>query len=345
MIKSDIEVENLVRENIRNLAPYSTARDEYEGDLGTYLDANENPYDTGYNRYPDPHQKMLKERISQIKGVSAANIFIGNGSDEPIDLMFRVFCDPGMHNAVSIAPTYGMYKVAAGINGVEMREVQLEADFSLDADKLLSAVDFNTKLLFLCSPNNPTANSFPTEQIEYIISNFNGIVILDEAYIDFSSQAGLLARLSEFPNLLVLQTLSKAWGMAGLRLGLAFASPFIVGMLSKVKYPYNINVVTQRLVLELLEQSVEIQVAEIVSERKRVVEALTGASVIRKIYPSDANFVLVEVDSPRDIYHRLIEAGIIVRDRSRINGCAGCLRITIGTPAENDLLINIMQEL
>ena len=340
-----MDIRELLRENIRTLAPYSTARDEYQGELGIYLDANENPYDNNYNRYPDPHQKNLKRRLAEIKGVPVEKIFIGNGSDEPIDLVFRLFCEPRRHNAVSIAPTYGMYKVAAAINDVQMREVQLEPGFTLDAEKLLAATDENTRLLFLCSPNNPSGNCFPKKEIEKVIRRFNGIVILDEAYIDFAGQPGFLSELDEYPNLVILQTLSKAWGMAGLRLGLAFAQPLIVDTLSRVKYPYNINVVTQKIVLEQLRKSPDAQIAEIVSERGRVLEGLAKNPVIRKIHPTDANFVLVEVDEPRTIYDRLIGAGIIVRDRSRINGCEGCLRITIGTPEENDRLLETLKKL
>ena len=340
-----MDIRELLRDNIRTLAPYSTARDEYQGELGIYLDANENPYDNNYNRYPDPHQKNLKRRLAEIKGVPVEKIFIGNGSDEPIDLVFRLFCEPRRHNAVSIAPTYGMYKVAAAINDVQMREVQLEPGFTLDAEKLLAAADENTRLLFLCSPNNPSGNCFPKKEIEKVIRRFNGIVILDEAYIDFAGQPGFLSELDEYPNLVILQTLSKAWGMAGLRLGLAFAQPLIVDTLSRVKYPYNINVVTQKIVLEQLRKSPDAQIAEIVSERGRVLEGLAKNPVIRKIHPTDANFVLVEVDEPRTIYDRLIGAGIIVRDRSRIKGCEGCLRITIGTPEENDRLLETLKKL
>ena len=340
-----MDIRELLRENIRTLAPYSTARDEYQGELGIYLDANENPYDNNYNRYPDPHQKNLKRRLAEIKGVPVEKIFIGNGSDEPIDLVFRLFCEPRRHNAVSIAPTYGMYKVAAAINDVQMREVQLEPGFTLDAEKLLAAADENTRLLFLCSPNNPSGNCFPKKEIEKVIRRFNGIVILDEAYIDFAGQPGFLSELDEYPNLVILQTLSKAWGMAGLRLGLAFAQPLIVDTLSRVKYPYNINVVTQKIVLEQLRKSPDAQIAEIVSERGRVLEGLAKNPVIRKIHPTDANFVLVEVDEPRTIYDRLIGAGIIVRDRSRIKGCEGCLRITIGTPEDNDRLLETLKKL
>ena len=337
-----MDIKSLLRENIRNLAPYSTARDEYEGDIGIYLDANENPYDNGYNRYPDPRQKELKRVISELKGIPVENIFIGNGSDEPIDLAFRMFCDPGIHNAVSIAPTYGMYKVAAAINGVEMREVRLGDDFSLDAGALLAAADQNTRLMFICSPNNPSANSFPAADIERVIREFQGIVVLDEAYIDFAEQEGFLRRLAEFPNLIILQTLSKAWGMAGLRLGLAFADTFIVEVMSRVKYPYNINVVTQKLVMEQLARPVDAQVREVIEQRKRIVSAMAAMPVVKKVYPSDANFVLIKVDEPRKIYNLLIDAGIIVRDRSRIHGCEGTLRITVGTPEENDRLLTIL---
>lgn len=339
------QIEEWIRPNIRALAPYSTARDEYEGELGIYLDANENPYDNGYNRYPDPHQRVLKRQIARIKGVSAERIFIGNGSDEPIDLAYRVFCRPGVDNAVSIAPSYGMYKVAASINDVEFREVPLRQDFSLDEEALLAAADERTKLLFICSPNNPSGNSFPREQLLRIVDRFPGMVVVDEAYIDFASQASLLADLERYPNLIVLQTLSKAWGMAGLRLGLAFASPRVVEVFSQVKYPYNINGLTQRIVGERLEHPVDDQVHELIAQRERMLRELTGCPVIRQVFPSDANFVLVKVDDPRGVYEALIEAGIIVRDRSRMIGCAGCLRITVGTPEENDRLIRVLKQM
>lgn len=341
-----MDIKALMRENIRNLAPYSTARDEYQGgEIGIFIDANENPYDNGYNRYPDPHQKRLKARIAQIKGVDPRRIFIGNGSDEPIDLMFRVFCEPKIQNAVAIAPSYGMYKVAAATNDVPLREVQLEADFSLDVDKLLNATDENTRLIWLCSPNNPSGNLFPTETVEKILRNFSGMVVLDEAYIDFADRPGFLNRLDEFPNLVVLQTLSKAWGMAGLRLGLAFGQEEVIETLSRVKYPYNINVVTQKLVLERLEKPIDDQVREIISERRKLAEEMARLPLIKQVFPSDANFLLVRVDDPRGVYNRLIEAGIIVRDRSRIRGCEGCLRISIGTPAENERLLDVLKSL
>ena len=334
----------LVRPNIQALQPYSTARDEYAGGgIDVWLDANESPYDNGVNRYPDPHQRALKALIAELKGVDAGRIFIGNGSDEAIDLAFRIFCRPGLDNAVSIAPTYGMYRVAAATNDVQMREVPLGAGYSLPVGALLAAADERTKLMWLCSPNNPTGNAFPAREIESLLRRFDGIVVLDEAYIDFADGGGFLPRLGEFPNLIILQTLSKAWGMAGLRLGLAFAQEEIVETLSRVKYPYNINVITQRAVLEQLETSIDGQVAEIISERERVAEALRTLPAVRKIYPSQANFLLARFDDPRGVYERLIGEGIIVRDRSRVAGCEGCLRITIGTPAQNDRLIETLK--
>ena len=337
-----MKIEDLVRPNIRSLSPYSTARDEYQGDLGVFLDANENPYDNGVNRYPDPYQRQLKKRLGEIKAIAPENIFIGNGSDEPIDLAYRVFCRPGVDNAVSIAPTYGMYRVAAATNDVDVVEVQLEADFSLDVDKLLAATAAHTKLIFLCSPNNPSGNSFPREQIEQVLERFGGIVVLDEAYIDFSSGESLLTELKKYPNLIILQTLSKAWGMAGLRLGIAYADPYIITLFTRVKYPYNINVVTQQMVLDRLACPVDGYVQEIVAQRGVVVEALGKLPVVRYIYPSDANFLLVRFDNPKQIYGLLIGAGVIVRDRSGIRGCEGCLRITIGTPEENRKLIEVL---
>ena len=339
-------LEELVRPCIRALKPYSTARDEYAGgEISVWLDANESPFDNGINRYPDPHQRQLKRQVAAMKGVREEQVFLGNGSDEAIDLAYRIFCTPGRDNAVAISPTYGMYRVAAHMNDIELREVPLGDDFSLPVERLLAAADERSKLLWLCSPNNPTGNAFPATEIERLLRRFDGMVVLDEAYVDFADGAGFLPRLDEFPNLIVLQTLSKAWGMAGLRLGLAFAQEEIVETLSRVKYPYNINVVTQKIVLEQLRKSPDAQIAEIVSERGRVLEGLAKNPVIRKIHPTDANFVLVEVDEPRTIYDRLIGAGIIVRDRSRIKGCEGCLRITIGTPEENDRLLETLKKL
>lgn len=329
-------LDELVRPNIRALKPYSTARDEYAGGaISTWLDANENPYENGVNRYPDPHQKKLKQKIAALKGVRPQQVFIGNGSDEAIDLAYRIFCTPGQDNAVSIAPTYGMYRVAADVNDVEMREVPLGEYYSLPVDALLAAADEHTKLLWLCSPNNPTGNAFPTQDIERLIRSFNGIVVLDEAYIDFADAPGFLARLNEFPNLILLQTLSKAWGMAGLRLGLAFAAEPIATLFNRVKYPYNINCLAQEAVAERLDFDIAPQVAQLRAERDALIWALASCPAIEQVYPSDANFVLVRTPDPDRLYDVLIAAGVIVRNRSRIPGCAGCLRITVGTPDEN----------
>ncbi len=338
------EVLSLVRPNILGLEPYSTARDEYEGgEIDVWLDANENPFDNGVNRYPDPHQAALKGQLSQIKGVAPKSIFIGNGSDEAIDLIFRIFARPGVDNAVSIAPTYGMYKVAAATNDVEMREVQLGEDFSLPVDGLLSAAAENSKILWLCSPNNPTGNTFPREQIEQLLTSFNGVVVVDEAYIDFSSERGFLGDLDRFENLIVLQTLSKAWGMAGLRFGLAFASEAVISLMNRVKYPYNINVLTQARVAEGLSKGVEDQVSQIIEQRGVVIEALKGFDSVEKVYPTEANFVLIRVADADRLYNELVEAGVIVRNRSRIVGCRNTLRLTIGTADENNRMLKIIE--
>lgn len=337
-------LDELVRPNIRTLQPYSTARDEYAGgEISTWLDANERPYDNGVNRYPDPHQRELKRRIAALKGVREGQIFLGNGSDEAIDLAYRIFCTPGRDNAVSIAPTYGMYRVAADTNDVEMREVALGDDFALPTDALLAAADERTKLLWICSPNNPTGNAFPTREIERLLRTFPGMVLLDEAYIDFASEPGFLSRLDEFPNLIILQTLSKAWGMAGLRLGLAFAAEPVAELFARVKYPYNINGPTQREVLERLSRPITAQVEELRRERLRTARALADCRAIERIYPSEANFLLVRTAAPDRLYEALIRAGVIVRNRSRVAGCAGCLRITVGRSEENDLLIRTIQ--
>lgn len=332
----------LVRPNIAALTPYSTARDEYQGALGIFLDANESPYPTGYNRYPDPHQKELKRRIGEIKGVDPAGIFIGNGSDEAIDLVFRVFCRPGVDNAVAITPSYGMYKVAAAINDVALREVRLEEDFSLPAERLLAACDAHTRLMFLCSPNNPTGNAFGRDELLALADRFSGMLVVDEAYIDFSSIPSLRTQIAAHPNIIVLQTLSKAWGMAALRVGLAFADPLVISLMSQVKYPYNIGQKTQETVLEALSSPIDARIAEIVSERARVAEALRGMPVVLKLWPSEANFLLVRFPDADAMYEKLLAEGIIVRNRNRVPGCEGCLRITIGTPEENDRLIETL---
>ncbi len=337
-----MQITDLIRPNIRSLQPYSTARDEYEGDLGIFLDANESPYNNGYNRYPDPHQARLKSLLSPLKGVAADNIFIGNGSDEAIDLLFRIFCQPGKSNAISISPSYGMYEVAADINDVEMRKVLLNDDFSLPVERLLEAADADSRLLFVCSPNNPTGNAFPRKDMERLVREFPGIVVVDEAYIDFSDGEGMLPLLDKYPNLVVLQTLSKAWGMAGLRCGLAFASPEIIGYMNRVKYPYNINVATSQIVERLLAEPVPEHVKVIKEERKKLAEALPKFPFVKKIYPSDANFLLVKVDDANALYDYLISQKIIVRNRDKVPLCQGCLRITIGTPTENHHLLTTL---
>jgi histidinol-phosphate aminotransferase len=338
-----VTIESLVRANIAALSPYSTARDEYQGELGVFLDANESPYDNGYNRYPDPHQKSLKARLSEIKGIEAKNIFVGNGSDEAIDLMFRVFCEPAQDNAVAIAPSYGMYKVSAAINNIEMREVQLGEDFSLPVDALLGACDQNTKLMFICSPNNPTGNSFPRKDILRLAEEFEGMLIVDEAYIDFAEAESLMCEIERYPNIVVLQTMSKAWAMAGLRLGLALADSRVVEIMSQVKYPYNINKAALQIVEQLLDEPIDDKVKEIVEQRGVVAERLAAMPFVSKVYPSDANFVLARVDDADAIYEHLIADGIIVRNRNRVRGCEGCLRITIGTKQENEKLIQSLE--
>ena len=336
-------IESLVRANIAALQPYSTARDEYEGELGVFLDANESPFNNGYNRYPDPHQKQLKERLSEIKGVPSRNIFIGNGSDEAIDLVFRVFCEPRKDNVVAITPSYGMYKVAAAMNDVELREVPLRENFELSTDELLAATDEHTKAIFLCSPNNPTGNSFPREEMLRLVDEFEGLVVVDEAYIDFADVESLKSEIFNRPNLIILQTLSKAWAMAGLRLGLALADERIVGLFSQVKYPYNINIAAQQIVMQLLMYPIDEDLAEIKSQRAEVAEELAKLPFVKHIYPSDANFLLVKVDDADAVYEHLIADKIIVRNRNRVKGCEGCLRITIGLSGENVKLIESLK--
>ena len=334
----------LVRPNIRNLSPYSTARDECQGTPDIFLDANESPYPgIGFNRYPDPRQKALKQRVSAIKGLPVENIFLGNGSDEAIDLMFRIFCTPGKDNAVAIVPSYGMYAVAADINDVEVRGVKLGTGFSLPAEELLAAADANTKLLFLCSPNNPSGNAFAPDRLLDLVQRFPGIVVLDEAYADFSAKGSLRAKVLEYPNLVVLQTFSKAYGMAGLRMGMAFANAYIIDLMNRVKYPYNISQAAQEAAFRALSAPVEENVAEIVAQRTRLADALPAFSFVKKVWPSDANFLLVQVDDPDRLYKHLLEDGIIVRNRSRQPLCQGCLRMTVGTPRENDNLLQSLQ--
>ena len=337
-------IESLVRPNIRAMVPYSTARDEFKGVAEVFMDANESPFDNGYNRYPDPSQARLKRRIAEIKGVDVQNIFIGNGSDEAIDLCFRIFCNPGLDNAIAIAPSYGMYSTCAAVNDVEMREVLLNDDFSLPVERLLDAADNNSKLLFICSPNNPTGNVFPREEIERILQEFDGMVVLDEAYIDFADEPGMLRSLENWPNLIILQTLSKAWGMAGLRAGLAFASNYVMRLFAQVKYPYNINVATLSAVEKLLKAGVDDRVKLIKEQRAFMEQKLSGMECVWRVYPSQANFLLVQVDNAADLYNYLLGEGIIVRDRSRMPLCDNTLRITVGTPQENVRLLRAIAE-
>lgn len=339
-------LKELTRPNIWNLKPYSCARNEYDGvDASVFLDANENPYNNPINRYPDPLQKELKERIALYKGVSPEQIFLGNGSDEAIDLVFRAFCEPGVDNVVAIDPTYGMYQVAADINNVEYRKVLLDSNYQFSADRLLAATDVRTKMIFICSPNNPTGNEMDSREILKLIEQFDGIVILDEAYNDFSERPSMLASLSDYSNLIVLQTFSKAWGGAAIRLGMGFASPEIIEILTKIKYPYNVNLLTQQKALEILDKREEQKewVAAILKERGRVAEELLQLPVVEKIYPTDANFFLVKVTDADGIYKYLVAKGIIVRNRNTVSLCGNCLRITVGTPAENHTLVEALK--
>ncbi len=340
------EITSLVRKNILSLKPYSCARDEFKGEAEAYLDANENPLNYPYNRYPDPLQWSVKERIAAIKGVHSGQVFLGNGSDEAIDLVFRVFCEPHQDNVVAIDPTYGMYQVSADINDVEYRKVRLNADYSLDAQRLLDAIDAHTKVIFLCSPNNPTANLLNRKEMLKIVEGFAGITVIDEAYIDFSSEPSWLKMLDRYPRLIVLQTFSKAWGLAGVRLGMAFASEEIIGLYNKVKYPYNINVLTQRLVLDELEQVDRKAewVNMLLKERSRLIGALKQLEMVEEVYPTDANFLLVKVVDANAVYHYLVDKSIIVRNRNTVALCEGCLRITVGVESENELLLKALGE-
>jgi histidinol-phosphate aminotransferase len=341
-----MNLEKLLRPNILSLQPYSCARDEFKGEASVYLDANENPYNSPYNRYPDPLQWEVKEQISLIKGVSANNILLGNGSDEPIDLLYRAFCEPRIDNVVAIEPTYGMYKVCANINDVEYRKVMLNDRFEFSADLMLASADENTKLMWICSPNNPTGNSMPEEEIESLLKNFEGIVVLDEAYIDFASHKGFASRLQTYPNLVILQTFSKAWGNAAIRLGMAFASEEIIHVLNKIKYPYNINLLTQKHALKSIENHDQVKkwVEMLLKERSILIEKLYTLDLVRHIYPSDANFVLIQVDDANAVYQYLVNQSIIVRNRNTVALCLGCIRITVGTPEENEILISELKK-
>ena len=341
-------LEELCRPNIWSLAPYSSARNEYAGrEARVFLDANENPYNNPFNRYPDPLQLEVKEALQKVKGVPAENIFLGNGSDEAIDLPYRCFCRPGIDNVVAIEPTYGMYKVCADINDVEYRPVLLDEHYQITADRLLAACDDKTKIIWLCSPNNPTGNSLIREEIVRTIEGFDGIVIVDEAYSDFSAQQPLRTELAKYPNLIVLNTMSKAWGCAAIRLGMAFASQEIIGLFNKVKYPYNVNILTQRQALAALNDPFQVDkwVRMLKLERDRMIEAFKLLPTCKQVYPTDANFFLAKMTDAQGIYDYLVDKGVIVRNRTRVKLCQNCLRITIGTKSENNELIAALRQM
>ena len=345
----EFNINNLVRPNVAGLKPYSSARDEYQstGSEMVFLDANENPFQTDVNRYPDPQQRSLKTELAKIKNVSTENILLGNGSDEVLDLLFRAFCEPGKDNVITLPPTYGMYKVLANINNIENREVLLNSDFEPNVEKILNSVDQNTKMIFLCSPNNPTGNSFSEEKIIHILENFNGLVIIDEAYIDFSTEESWLNKMEQYPNLVITQTLSKAFGMAGIRLGICYASEGIIEILNKIKPPYNVNELTQLRALDrvLNKEEVDSEIADLLKQRVILSEALVEVNFIENIYPSDANFILVKVDDATKRYDQLLEKGIVIRNRTTQPLCENTLRFTIGTGEENKKLIEALKNI
>lgn len=338
-------LQDLVRPNIWALQPYSCARDEFQGEASVYLDANENPFNAPINRYPDPRQTNLKERLSVVKGIPVENICLGNGSDECIDLIYRIFCEPAQDNVVAIAPTYGMYRVCADINNVAYREVLLDSDFQLNATRLLGVCDAHTKVIWLCSPNNPTGNCLNHSTIQRVLRKFDGIVVVDEAYSDFADQPLFRHELKQWPNLVVLNTFSKCWASAGIRLGMAFASKEIIELMHRVKYPYNINTLTQRQALDVLSeiQKIDLWRATLLRERMQMLPAIAELPICEKVYPTDANFFLAKMTDAKAIYQYLMKQGIIVRDRSRVQLCDNCLRITIGTPQENNTLLGALR--
>jgi len=341
------ELQQLVRPNIWRLKPYSCARDEFKGvNASVYLDANENPYNAPLNRYPDPLQEKLKGEMSRIKGINPQNMFLGNGSDEAIDLVYRIFCEPTIDNVVAISPTYGMYQVCADVNEVEYRSVNLDEGFRLNASKLLAECDEHTKVIWLCSPNNPTGNALQRDEVEQVLAAFPGIVVIDEAYSDFMRMRPFRADLEKYPNLIVLNTLSKAWGCAAIRLGMAFASEEIIGLFNKVKYPYNVNLLTQNQAIEILHSLPKVNkwLSTIMTERQNMLPSFAMLPICKKVYPTDANFFLAQVTDAESIYHYLVEKGIIVRNRSNVVLCANCLRVTIGTPLENNALLSALRQ-
>ncbi|RXR28702.1 histidinol-phosphate transaminase [Flavobacterium piscinae] len=347
-INSSFSIQSLVRNNIFNMQSYSSARDEFK-EFETnmvFLDANENPFSNGYNRYPDPQQKLLKTILAQQKKVSINQILLGNGSDEVLDLLFRAFCEPNQDNVITLPPTYGMYGVLADLNAIENRRVLLTTDFEPNVEEILKNVSKNTKIIFLCSPNNPTGNSFSDERILYLLRNFNGLVVLDEAYIDFSSKASWLSELNDFPNLVITQTLSKAYGLAGLRVGILYALEEIVEILNKIKPPYNLNTSSQEIAMKKLTQNTLVaQIKKIISERESLLKSLQEVNCIEQVFASDTNFILIRVDDANLRYNQLIQAGIVVRNRSNQPLCENCLRITIGTKEENVQLITTLKSL
>ena len=342
-----MEIKDLIRENIKSLEAYSSARDEFKAMSSgvVFIDANENPFDTGLNRYPDPQQNLVKEALSKLKGISEEQILLGNGSDEVLDLIFRVFCEPRVDNVIVLPPTYGMYEVLANTNAIELVKIPLVENFQPNVKEIVKGQDAKTKLLFICSPNNPTANSFDATSIETLIKEFNGIVVIDEAYIDFSIEDSWLCRLDEFPNLIVTQTLSKAYGLAAIRLGVCYASKEIISILNKIKPPYNVNQLTQDVALQSLlnQEKVKNEIAIIISERNQLIRDLENVEIVEKVYSSDANFLLVQVDDANLRYKQLVKLGIIVRNRTTQILCDNCLRFTVGTPDENKKLINTLK--
>jgi histidinol-phosphate aminotransferase len=349
-MENSFDINNLVRENVKSMKPYSSARDEFE-DFDTaemiFLDANENPFQNGVNRYPDPQQSNVKVVLAKQKNVKTNQILLGNGSDEVLDLIFRAFCEPKVDNVITLPPTYGMYGVLANINAVENREVLLSEEFQPQVEKILEAVDENTKIIFLCSPNNPTANSFSDKSVVYLLQNFKGLVVIDEAYIDFSKKQSWMNELDEYPNLIITQTLSKAYGLAGIRLGICYTSPAIISVLNKIKPPYNVNELTQLRALERLSnpEKIKSEIVSIIGQREELLKVLVDVKFVEKIYPTEANFILIKVDDANKRYDELIAKGIVIRNRTTQPLCENTLRLTIGTESENIILMNALKEL
>ncbi|MBG6061715.1 histidinol-phosphate aminotransferase [Flavobacterium sp. CG_9.1] len=347
---NSFDINNLVRENVKTMKPYSSARDEFE-DFDTadmiFLDANENPFENGVNRYPDPQQISIKVVLAKQKNVKTTQILLGNGSDEVLDLLFRAFCEPKTDNVITLPPTYGMYGVLATINAVENREILLSKDFQPEIEKIVAAIDENTKMIFLCSPNNPTGNSFSDEGVAYLLQNFNGLVVIDEAYIDFSKKDSWINELDEYPNLVITQTLSKAYGLAGIRLGVCYGSATVIAVLNKIKPPYNVNELTQRRALERLDDIAKVtsEITSIIAQREELLKVLLDVNYVEKIYPTEANFILVKVDDANKRYAELIAKGIVIRNRTTQPLCENTLRLTVGTEIENKKLIEALKEI